>query len=75
MKEIEERSRKEFETLEAEAQVPKKIRPIKEEYGELDRPEPADVIAYIREKFVDWDLYKIGVMQNLIRGQKNKNIL
>lgn len=45
-------------------------RPLREEYGELDRPEPADVIADIKEKFVDWDVYKMSVMSNLIRSQK-----
>ena len=41
---------------------------IKEEYGELDRPEPAEVIAEIKERFVSWDVYKMSVMQNLIKG-------
>ena len=28
---------------------------VKEEYGELDRPEPAEVIAELKERFVSWD--------------------
>ena len=43
---------------------------VKEEYGELDRPEPAEVIAELKERFVSWDQYKMSVMQNLIREQK-----
>ena len=45
-------------------------RPYKEEYGELDRPEPAHVIEEIKDKFVNWDLYKMTVMANLIKSHK-----
>ena len=37
-------------------------KPYREQYGELDRPEPADDIAYIKDRFVDWDVYKMSVM-------------
>ena len=46
--------------------------PKREEYGEIDRPEPAEVIADIKDKFVDWDLFKISVMQNLVGKKKMK---
>ena len=40
----------------------KRKKPMREEYGELDRPEPSDVIAEIKDRFVDWDIYKMSVM-------------
>ena len=39
-----------------------------EQYGELDRPMPCEVITDIKEKFVEWDVYKMSVMSNLIRS-------
>ena len=54
--------------LKAKLLKKKKVR--REEYGEIDRPEPADVIAEIKEKFVDWDVYKISTMQKLMRTQR-----
>jgi len=44
------------------------------EYGELDRPAPEDVIADIKEKFVDWDMYKMSVMLNLMRNKRGKAV-
>ena len=57
--------------LEALQRTKKKVR--REEYGEIDRPEPAEVIADIKEKFVDWDVYKISTMQKMMRTQQRKN--
>jgi len=34
----------------------------KEVYGELDRPYPNQVVNDIKQKFVDWDNYKMVVM-------------
>ena len=46
-----------------ENQMQKKVKkPYREEYGELDRPDPSDVISEIKDRFVDWDVYKMSVM-------------
>ena len=42
------------------------------EYGELDRPAPEEVIADIKDKFVDWDCYKMNVMLDLLRRKQAK---
>ena len=44
--------------------------PAQEEYGEIDRPLPLDDIDEIKDKFVEWDMYKMIVMKNLIQSQK-----
>ena len=44
--------------------------PIHEEYGEIDRPLPLSDINEIKDKFVEWDMYKMIVMKNLISTQK-----
>ena len=34
-----------------------------EEYGEVDRPQPKQVINDIVGKFIDWDTFKMSIMQ------------
>ena len=39
---------------------------LREEYGEADRPMPSTVIHDMREKFTDWDMFKVKVIKNNI---------
>ena len=55
---------------ESEFMARRKKRAQREVYGEIDRPEPAEVIADMKDKFVEWDIYKMSVMKNLIDTQK-----
>lgn len=44
----------------------------KEEYGEADRPHPKQVVGEIIEKFVDWDVYKMSVLQDKMKEQAKR---
>ena len=49
---------------------------IKEEhYGEADQPYPLSVYTEIKEKFVDWDLYKLTVIKNNIDLKKKQRYM
>jgi len=39
---------------------------VHEEYGEADRPLPSSDVQLIKDKFVDWDTYKLTVIKNNI---------
>ena len=43
---------------------------LREEYGEADRPMPSTVIHDMREKFTDWDMFKVKVIKNNIDQKK-----
>jgi hypothetical protein len=40
--------------------------PKKEEYGEADRLLPKSILNDVKDKFVDWDVYKLSVIKTNI---------
>ena len=54
--------------------VKKKQNPRSQRYGEIDRPESEEVVAKIKDRFADWDNYKMKFVKNLIRCQQKKKI-
>ena len=49
--------------------------PMREEWGEADRPMPSSVIADIHEKFTDWDTYKLTVIKNNIDQKRRQRYM
>ena len=35
-----------------------------EEYGEADRPLPSYLVNQMKDKFVEWDIYKLSYIKN-----------
>ena len=70
---IDER-RKDLGKVDVTIKVKKKQNPRSQRYGEIDRPESEEVVAKIKDRFADWDNYKMKFVKNLIRCQQKKKI-